>query len=205
MKRYPFNCRRFLAFMPSAVICGLLLSPSAASAQKFEIKPVTEIKIKELPPGPLYWQIENFPLLAQAQAAAGPFSLAAEVAGKVWLFTLGPKGGATRGGSKVVEIGPVAPIEAPEYLLRINHTGGPPGVKTPVHTHPGSETFYVLTGRLGQKTPHGMSHVEAGQSMPGHGPGTVMEVSSSGTSDLNALVMFVVDATKPFSSPATMP
>ena len=28
---------------------------------------------------------------------------------------------------------------------------------------------------------------------------------SSGTSDLNALVMFVVDATKPFSSPATMP
>jgi hypothetical protein len=32
-----------------------------------------------------------------------------------------------------------------------------------------------------------------------------MEVSSSGTSDLNALVMFVVDATKPFSTPATMP
>jgi hypothetical protein len=32
-----------------------------------------------------------------------------------------------------------------------------------------------------------------------------MEVSSSGTSDLNALVMFVVDATKPFSSPATLP
>jgi hypothetical protein len=32
-----------------------------------------------------------------------------------------------------------------------------------------------------------------------------MEVSSSGTTDLNALVMFVVDATKPFSSPATMP
>jgi len=30
-----------------------------------------------------------------------------------------------------------------------------------------------------------------------------MEISSSGTGDLNALVMFVVDATKPFSSPAT--
>ena len=50
-----------------------------------------------------------------------------------------------------------------------------------------------------------MSHIDAGQSMPGHGPGMPMEVSSSGTSDLNALVMFVVDATKPFSSPATMP
>ncbi len=29
-----------------------------------------------------------------------------------------------------------------------------------------------------------------------------MEVFSSGTSDLNVLVMFVVDATRPFSSPA---
>ena len=28
-----------------------------------------------------------------------------------------------------------------------------------------------------------------------------MQVSSSGTTDLTALVMFVVDATKPFSTP----
>jgi hypothetical protein len=32
-----------------------------------------------------------------------------------------------------------------------------------------------------------------------------MEVSSTGTTDLHALVMFVMDATKPFSSAATMP
>jgi len=184
---------------------GLLLSPSTASAQKFEVKPVVEKKIQQLPPGPLYWRIDNFPTLAQGQATAGPTGLAAEVAGKVWLFTLGPKGGSSPDGSKVTEIGPVPPIDAPEYLLRINNTGGPPGVKTPVHTHPGSETFYVLTGQLSQKSPHGVSHVDAGQSMPGHGPGMPMEVSSTGTSDLNALVMFIMNATKPFSSPATMP
>ena len=74
-----------------------------------------------------------------------------------------------------------------------------------MHTHPGSETFYVLTGRLDQKTPHGVMHVEAGTSMVGHEAGTPMEVSSSGKSDLNALVMFVVDATNPFSTPAKMP
>ena len=184
---------------------GLVLSPSTASAQKFEIKPVAEKKVQQLPPGPQLWRIDNFPTLAQAQAAAGPTGLAAEVAGKVWLFTLGPKGRSSPGGSKVAEIGPVPPITAPEYLLRINNTGGPPGVKTPVHTHPGSETFYVLSGQLSQKSPHGASHVDSGQSIPGHGPGMPMEVSSSGTTDLNALVMFVVDATKPFSSPATMP
>jgi len=82
--------------------------------------------------------------------------------------------------------------------------GGPPGVKTPVHTHPGSETFYVLTGELSQKSPHGVSRIPAGQFMPGRGPGMPMEVSSSGAGDLRALVMFVVDATKPFSSPAMM-
>ena len=184
---------------------GLLLSPSAALAQKFEIKPVAEKKISQLPAGPLFWRIENFPTLAQAEAAAGPTGLAAEVADKVWLFTLGAKGSPSSGGSAVAEIGPVPPITAPEYLLRINSTGGPPGVKTPVHTHAGSETFYVLTGQLSQKSPHGESHIDAGQSMPGHGPGMPMEVSSSGTSDLNALVMFVVDATQPFSTPATMP
>jgi hypothetical protein len=32
-----------------------------------------------------------------------------------------------------------------------------------------------------------------------------MEVSSSGTSELSVLVMFLADATKPFSSPAKMP
>ena len=202
------SARRFLMVLITCVavaMTGLVLSASTASAQKFEIRPVAEKKIQQLPPGPLFWRIDNFPTLTQAQAAAGPTGLAAEVAGKVWLFTLGPKGGSSAGASTVAEIGPVPPITAPEYLLRINNTGGPPGVKTPVHTHPGSETFYVLTGRLDQKTPHGVTHVEAGQSMIGHEAGTPMEVSSSGTSDLNALVMFVVDATNPFSTPAKIP
>jgi hypothetical protein len=195
----------FTIIMWALAISGLSMSLSAAWAQSFEIKSIAEKKIERLPPGTLFWRIDIFPTLAQAQAAAGPTGLAAEAAGKVWLFTLGPQGGSAPGGSKVVEIGPVPAITAPEYLLRINKTGGPPGVRTPVHTHAGSETFYVLTGQLSQKSPHGVSRIDASQSMAGHGPGMPMEVSSSGTSDLNALVMFVVDATKPFSSPAIMP
>jgi hypothetical protein len=39
-------------------------------------------KIPQLPAGPLFWRIDNFPTLAQAQAAAGPTALAAEVEGK---------------------------------------------------------------------------------------------------------------------------
>ena len=188
-----------------AAISGLNLSGRTASAQTFTIKPVAEKKVKQLPKGPLFWTIETFPALAQARAAAGRTALAAEVAGKVWLFTLGPKGHSSAGGSRVAEIGPVPAVTAAEYLLRINHAGGPPGAKTAAQTHPGSESFYVMAGRLGQRTPHGVAHADAGQSMNGHGPDTPMVVFSAGTSDLDQLVMFVVDATRPFSSPAKMP
>lgn len=191
-------------FVWVAAIVGLLLS-TPAQAQKFDVTPVAEREVSQLPPGPLFWRIDTFPTLAKAQAVAGPTALAAEVAGKAWLFTLGPPGGSSPGGSKVAEIGPVPAFTAPEYLLRINRAVGPPGAKTPVHMHPGAETFYVLGGELTQKIPGGVNRVSAGQSMPGHSPNTPMQVSSSGTSSLSALVMFVTDATKPFSSPAIMP
>src|SRR5215472_2341388 len=187
---------RRTSFAWFAAMAASLLVSLPLAAQQCEVKSIAERKVRQLPPGPLFWRIDNFPTLAQAQAAAGPTALAAEAYGKVWLFTLGPKGGASPGGSKVAEVGPVPPISASEYLLRINRTGGPSGVKTPVHMHPGSESFYVLTGELSQKSPHGVTHVEAGQSMPGHGPGMPMQVSSTGSTDLQALVMFVMDATK---------
>jgi len=181
------------------------LSPSISAAQTFDAKPVAEKKIQQLPPGPLFWRIDNFPTLAQAQAAAGPTALAAEVDGKAWLFTLGKQGGSSPGGSKVAEIGPVPPISAPEYLLRINSVSASPGVKTHVHTHPAVESFYVLSGELSQQTARGASRVRAGQSMVGNAPDTPMQVTSAGSGELKALVMFVADATKPFSSPAKMP
>jgi quercetin dioxygenase-like cupin family protein len=72
---------------------------------------------------------------------------------------------------------------------------------TPVHTHPGSEAFYVLSGQLTQRTSHGVATLDAGHAMNGHEPGLVMQLTSSGSADLEQLVMFVVDADKPFSSP----
>jgi hypothetical protein len=45
-------------------------SPSTAAAQEFVIKPVAEKKIKELPAGPLFWRVENFPRRAGANVRA---------------------------------------------------------------------------------------------------------------------------------------
>lgn len=197
------RCAVFLIF--SLLGTGLLLFPAAGAAlaePKFVIKPVAEKKIAQLPPGDLFWLVVNFPSLASAKAAEGPLSMAFEAGGKAWLVTLGPKSGSTAGGSRVAEIGPLPRITASEYVLRVTNSGGPPGAKTPVHTHPGPEAFYVLVGRMGQRTPHGVAYAEANQSLNGHGADTPMQVFNAGNTELDQIVMFVVDASRPFSTPA---
>jgi hypothetical protein len=212
------NLLPFAARIAIPVVCigGLLLAPSVrATDVRYVVKPIAEMKVKQLPKGPLYWRVEKFPTLDQAKAAASKYdwnpntvsydglpSLTAEAAGKAWLFTLGPQGAAaTPGGTKVAEIGPVPAISAPEYLLRVNFGSGPQDSKTPVHFHNGSEAFYIIAGKLGQRTPDGVAYAEAGHTMNGHMPGMAMQVFNAGTADLTALIMFVVDATKPFSVP----
>jgi hypothetical protein len=211
-----------MLLIAAAALVGLSLTLSstlrAEAPAPYVVKPLAQKKIKQLPPGPLFWRVEIFPTLADAQAAVGPdgwnpasvryettTSLIAEVDGKVYVVTLGAKGASTPGGNKVAEVGPVPEITAPEYLLRLNHGYGPPGAATPVHSHPGSESFYVITGQLGQKTPQGIANIDAGETMDGHPADTPMQVFNSGTTDLSALIMFVVDATKPFSVPAKLP
>jgi quercetin dioxygenase-like cupin family protein len=195
------------------VLVGLGASPAMAQPGKvgpagagtLVVKALGDKKVDKLPAGPLFWRVDSFPTLAQAQAAAGPMSLAAEAHGKSWLFTLGPAGGSSSGGTKMVEIGPLPEVAASQYLLRINQASGPPGSVTPVHSHPGAEAVYVLAGEQSFRTPDGVKRVTAGQAAPGHAPDTPMQASNSGSVDLQALIMFVVDATKPFSKPATMP
>ena len=199
MKRLPL-------LMLVIVASALVLAQSPAIGQQvLVVKPLVEKKVTELPAGPLFWRLENFRALGEAQAAAGPMSLAAESRGKVWLFTLGPAGGESAGGTKVAEVGPIPRVVATQYLLRVNEGSGPPGSITSVHSHPGSEAFYVLAGESGSRTPHGVMRVAANQAATGHGADTPMQVSSTGSTDLQSLVMFVVDASRPFSSPASFP
>lgn len=178
---------------------------AAAAQTPLSIKPLAEKKVAQLPPGALHWRIENFASLEDARKAGGEWSLAVEAAGKAWLFTLGTAGASTVGGKKVAEVGPIPRVSAPQYLLRINEATGPKGAITPIHSHPGSEAFYVLAGEQTIRHPHGVLKVQPGQPAAGHGADVAMQVSSSGSADLHSLVMFVVDATRPFSSPAKLP
>lgn len=182
---------------------GLEPGQAAAPGAAFLVEPIAEKTVTALPQAPLYWRVESYRSLEEARAAAGELSLPAEAWGQAWLFTLAPAGGSSAGGRKVAEVGPVPLPAASRYLLRVNRAGGPPGSATPVHTHPGSEAFYVLKGQLTQRTPHGVARLEAGAAMNGHEPGMTMQLVSTGRENLEQLVMFVVDADRPFSSPAS--
>jgi hypothetical protein len=195
--------RRMLAL---CMALGLLAPPGARAEQALLIKPLAEKNVSQLPAGPLFWRVENFRTLDEAKAAMGAWSLVAESSGKIWLFTLGASGAASSAGAmKIAEVGPIPRVPAARYLLRINDVSGPPGSVTPVHSHPGSEAFLVLDGEQTIKEAHGIMRVQAGHADPGHGADQAMQAASSGSSDLHALVMFVVDADRPFSSPAAFP
>jgi quercetin dioxygenase-like cupin family protein len=197
--------RRLASRCAAALACASL--PLLALAQPaLQIKPLAEKKVDELPAGDLFWRIETMESAPQASAAAGTWTLVVEAAGKAWQFTLGPLGAPTApGASKVAEVGPIPRVAATRYLLRINEASGPPGSTTPVHTHPGSEAFFVLAGEQSIRSASGVLKVRPGQAEAGQGADHAMQVSSSGAGDLRALVMFVVDANRPFSSPATLP
>lgn len=183
----------------AAALCAGFAGPVAAQSQgKFVVSKMAEKQVAALPEGELYWHVETFASLEAANAAAGEHALAGEFDGKAWLFILAGRTPAGSGGTPVAKIGPVARIDADEYLLRVNNAVGPHGSKSSIHRHPGSEAFLVLTGQLTQHTPYGMHVVNAGGTLPG-APHQTMQVESTGGEDLRQFVMWVVDASKPFS------
>jgi hypothetical protein len=198
---------------PVAVLyaVALLMSTTAVAQQvvpgTLAVRVLTEKRVAALPVGrpTFHWRVETFSSLAQAQAAAGPWALAAEAFGRAWLFTLGPKGGSSSGGTKIVDVGPLPPVVATDYLLRINEGTGAPGSITTVHSHPGIEAFYVLSGEMCLRTLKGVLRIPATRAEAGAEPDVPIQVSSCGSTELRQLIMFVVDANRAFSSPATLP
>ena len=187
----------------AAVALGPWLSPAAFAQQPAIIsKPVAEKRVMDLPDQPPFWRVENFPTTAEALAASSDHSLAVEAFGKGWLFTLGPQGQASISGVKVADIGQLPQVTASQYLLRVNEGSGVPGSTTSVHTHPGSEADHRAVRRgQSENAAWGKPHLRRSNS-GGHGADTVMQFMNSGTTDVRYFALFLVDATKPFTSPA---
>ena len=169
--------------------------------RQLALKPFTT-----LPKGVLFLRLENFSTTRAAEDAATSASAVVEWAGKIWLFTLGPMGVRSSGGTLVAEIGPVPDVPAAaSYVLDVNEADFGPEMKAQVaqqvHTHPGPEIFYLLTGEQCLETPNGTTRARAGEGMvaPAHTP---MQLNIMGSSKRDAFFVVVHDATKPRVTPS---
>jgi quercetin dioxygenase-like cupin family protein len=195
------------AIFVSTVVASPVVLTCAASAQdapKFVVTKVAEKPVASLPPGDLYWTAETFSSLDAAKAAMTDSAVAVEIDGKAWLLTLGPENKVGHGGKWMTSIGPIDRFEASSYMMRINISDAPPGTKTSVHSHPGSEAMYVMSGEVTVKWPSKTSVIKAGEGSPGQPPHTPMLATSTGDGTLKELIMFLVDPSQDFAKPETM-
>ena len=165
-------------------------------ARQLAVKPFTT-----LPKGVLFLRLENFSTTKAAQDAATSASAVVRWAGKIWLFTLGPKGVRSSGGAFVAEVGPVPEVPpATSYVLDVNEADFGPEMRAQVaqqvHTRPGPEIFYLLTGEQCLETPSGATRARAGEGMvaPANTP---MQLNITGSSKRDAFFVVVHDAMKP--------
>lgn len=95
---------------------------------------------------PLYWHLRSFPNRAAAEAVKSPSGLVVDEDGKVWLSEFGPKEYSPRGGNPVAIVGPLELASAKTYDAEIAYAVLRPGDRSRVHTHPGPEAWYLITG-----------------------------------------------------------
>lgn len=166
---------------------------------------LAERRVSQLPAGTLVWRLETFPTGAAAVAATGSTGVAAEFGGTNYLLTLGPAGSRTPGSTPLAETGPVpVPRGLAQYLLRLVALTGPAGSQSAVHTHPGAEGYYVVSGEFGGRAQAGTVRVPTGRTFVGPPSGTPVQAVNTGTSDMRVLVLFALDASQPPQSDATL-
>jgi hypothetical protein len=169
-------------------------------------RPLAMKEFTTLPQGILFLRFENFSTAEAAHRTETPASAVVEWAGKVWLLTLGPKGQRSPGGTLVAEIGPIPEVPpAASYVLDVNEADFGPEMKAhvarAVHTHPGPEIFYLLTGEQCLETPKGITRARAGEGMvaPANTP---MQLNIMGPSKRDAFFVIVHDAAKARVTPS---
>ena len=100
-------------------ICLLLALAAASNACAQICRPVSErtvevgcwitahAKLAELPRAPVFWHLDTYSTIGEAEGAKGPRGTVLESLGQVWLLTIDVAGWHPQGGKRVAEIGPL--------------------------------------------------------------------------------------------------
>ena len=141
----------------------------------------------------VYWQLREFSSRRAADAAKSATGIVEEEDGRVWLSEFGAPDTAPRGGHSIAVIGPLQLAPAAAYTAVLSYAVMRPGDKSRVHTHPGPEGWYVLTGEQCLDTPDGPIRAQAGGAMTVR-PNIAMELNVTGTKLRRAFALVIHDS-----------
>jgi hypothetical protein len=145
----------------------------------------------------LYWHLDAFASRDAAERVRSNRGTVVESLGRIWLFTIGPKGWRPAGGTRIERVGPLALVGAPSYAAVYMEGVFRPGMRTAVHRHPGVEAWYTVEGEMCVETPEGKQVQRAGDRGLMVRGGLPMELTGTGTGMRRSLVLILQDAAKP--------
>jgi len=149
----------------------------------------------------VFWHLDSYPTLSDAEAAKGPRGTIVESFGKVWLLTVGEKGWRPSGGERVNEIGPLTIHPGRDYVAQYMEARFNPGMTAPSHEHSGPEAWHTLAGETCLETPEGKFVGRAGGPPVIIPEGPAMHLTATGTEQRHALVLILHDAATDPSAP----
>ncbi len=149
----------------------------------------------------VYWHLHAFANRKAAEAAKSATGIVVEEDGRTWLSEFGARDDAPQGGESIAVVGPLQLPMAKSYAAVLSYAVMRPGDNSRVHTHPGPEGWYVLTGAQCLETPAGAIRAGAGGTMtvPSNIP---MELNVSGQTLRRAFALVIHDSAQQRGTPS---
>ena len=149
----------------------------------------------------VYWHLRAFPDRKAAETVRSATGIVVEEDGRFWLSEFGARNATPRGGAAVAVIGPLQLPAASGYTAVLSYAVMRPGDQSRVHTHPGPEGWYVLTGEQCLETPAGAGRARAGGTLTVP-PNVPMRLNVTGTTLRRAFALVIHDSTQARGTPA---
>jgi quercetin dioxygenase-like cupin family protein len=141
-------------------------------------------------PKHLYWHIVEFADLpsAETEARKHRWSKVVSAHDRMWLYVIGTRAEPVRSGKARAVVGPMDVPPVGTVSVRFLTSTFPPGMRTRVHSHPGSEAFYVIEGEQCVETPTVRHRITAGHSYIVQS-GIHVQAAARGRKSLVALIL----------------
>jgi quercetin dioxygenase-like cupin family protein len=208
------NPRQTSVLIVAAVTALSWLVPKAATAQTKGCEPVAEragrefgcfiTAREELGPLPghssFYWHIDAFTTRAAAETARARRSTVVESLGSLWLFAIAEAAWRPATGERIASVGPLPLVKADAYAAVYMEGVFRPGMRSPIHRHPGGEAWYTLEGEQCLETPRGKLVQRAGGAGVTVPAGLPMMLTGTGSGPRRSLVLILQDAAQPRST-----